>query len=195
MEKIDKNLTAYQLLPEFFNRIGIHGGTMLDYNQRMLKSGEQYNSLKYQSGLEALQYDLLYGKKYAYNGKTNLYPATKILMGIHDITIDKAYTFDNKVHLYGDNFTKWSYVYVNGKKVDTHYESGQVLTFSKDDIEDGDSIVVSHVGSGEDVLRTSNKITYSDPEVLRTKPQDDDPNTPKLDQPDDSEPNRGTVEN
>ena len=196
MEKQDETLTAYQLLPAFFNRLGIHGGTMLDYNQRMLMNGEQYNSLKYQSGLEALQYDLLYGKKYAYNGDQNLYPATKILMGIHDIKINKAYSYDKKVHLFGDNFTKWSYVYVNGKKVDTHYESGQVLTFSKDDIEDGDTIYVSHVGSGEDVLRTSNKITYSDPEILRTKkPDEDDSNEPKLDQPDDSEPNQGTVEN
>jgi phosphoglycerol transferase MdoB-like AlkP superfamily enzyme len=194
MEKADKDLTAYQLLPEYFNRLGIHGGTMLDYNQRMLKEGESYNSLKYQSGLEALQYDLLYGKHYAYNQK-EMYPATNILMGVHDIKINKAYTFDKKVHLYGDNFTKWSYAYVNGKKVSTHYESGQVLTFDAEDIEDGDTIEVCHVGSGEDVLRKSNKIVYNDPEMVRQRSIEENNEEVKLDQPDDSEPNQSTVEN
>ncbi|MCR4782874.1 MAG: sulfatase-like hydrolase/transferase [Lachnospiraceae bacterium] len=194
MEKQDKDLTAYQLLPEYFNRLGIHGGTMLDYNQRMLKEGEKYNSLKYQSGLQTLQYDLLYGKHYATNQK-ELYPATNILMGIHDIKINNIYTFDKKVHLYGDNFTKWSYAYVNEKKVPTHYESGQVLTFNSSEIEDGDTIEVCQVASGEDILRKSNKVVYSDPEVLRQKNQAEGSEEVKLDQPDDSEPNETTVEN
>ena len=69
-------------------------------------------------GLELLQYDLLYGKRYAYNG-VDLYPATDLEMGVKDVVIDRAYYFNNRLYIYGDNFTKWSDIYVNGEKIST----------------------------------------------------------------------------
>ena len=200
MKKEDKELAAYQLIPEYMNRLGIHGGTMIDYNQRMLDAKEPYNSFRYENGLESLQYDLLYGKHYAYNGKACKYPATDIQMGIKDITISKMYGYNGKLHIFGDGFTKWSYAYVNGEKVDTSYKSGQELAIKLKDLKDGDLIQVSQVGSGSDILRSSNTMSYSDPAVDHSGDQNknkgSDPSVdPALVQPDDSILNQPTIEN
>ena len=40
----------------------------------------------YQDGLDLLQYDILYGKRYCYNG-TDLYPASDLVMGIDKVDI------------------------------------------------------------------------------------------------------------
>jgi hypothetical protein len=46
------------------------------------------NSVTYLSGLEDLQYDILYGDRYCYNG-VDAYPATDIVMGIDEVVVDK----------------------------------------------------------------------------------------------------------
>jgi hypothetical protein len=162
MEKEDKDLTSYQLLAEYTNRLGIHGGTIMNYNQEMLNEGVEAGSDEYMDGLELLQYDLLYGDRYAYGG-VDLYPASDLVMGVKDITISGAYLYNGKLHIYGDNFTKWSRVYINGEKVSTTYESGQVLTIDADDIENGDTIVVNQLGSSNTIFRSSNEYTFYDP--------------------------------
>ena len=86
-------------------------------------------------------------------------------MGLADIKIDRVYTYDNRVHLFGENFTRWSKVFVNGKQVSTKYKSGQHLSISVDDVRQGDKIQVSQMGSGDDKLRSSNTVTYSAPTV------------------------------
>jgi hypothetical protein len=113
--------------------------------------------------LEMLQYDLLYGKRYAYGDKADESSASEIEMGINDVTVDACYLFGDKVHIYGDNFSKWSKVYVNGEKVSTTYESGQVLTIPKSVIESGDTLTVCQVGSSSTVFRESNTVTFIDP--------------------------------
>jgi hypothetical protein len=155
MPKEDKDLTSYQLVAEYFDRLGIHQGTMTNYNQAMMKKNTKAGTHVYMNDLEMLQYDLLYGKRYAYNGK-DLYPATNLEMGIADVVINRAYAFNNNLHIYGENFTNWSSVYVNGSKVDTTYHSGQCLSISLDDIKNGDTITVCQLGSSNTIFRQSN---------------------------------------
>ena len=164
MEKKDADRTSYNLVADMLGRLGVHGGTMMNYQQKMIENGTKPGSLAYMRGLKTLQYDLLYGKRYAYNGK-DPYPATNIEMGLADIKIDRVYTYDNRVHLFGENFTRWSKVFVNGKQVSTKYKSGQHLSISVDDVRQGDKIQVSQMGSGDDKLRSSNTVTYSAPTV------------------------------
>lgn len=164
MKKEDMNLASYNIVADMLGRLGVHGGTVMNYHQKMLQNGVPYGSMRYMRGLKMLQYDLLYGKRYAYNGK-NPYPATNIKMGISDVKIDRVYTYDNRVHLFGENFTRWSRIFVNGKQVSTKYKSGQHLSLSVDDVRQGDKIQVNQMGSGDDVLRSSNKVTYSAPAV------------------------------
>lgn len=164
LEKADKDLTSYQLVADQLGRIGMHSGTMLQFNQEMIKENITPGSLDYTNRLNMLQYDLLYGKRYAYQG-VNLYPSSDLVMGIKDITVNQAYSFNGKVHIYGSNFTKWCKVYVNGEQVDTNYISGECLTINDSDIKDQDTIVVSQVGSNSTVFRSSNKFTYSKTEA------------------------------
>ena len=162
MEKDDMDLTTYQLVSEYLDRLGIHGGTMVDYNQYQTNAGVDASSDEYLEDLEMLQYDLLYGERYAYD-QGDPYPSSDLIMGINDVVIDAAYLYGDKLHIYGDNFTKWSKVYVNGEKVTTSYESGQVLTISADSIENGDTICVCQVGSSSTIFRSSNDYMFYDP--------------------------------
>lgn len=162
MEKKDQDLTSYQLVAEYLDRLGIHEGTMTNYHQSKMAEGIKAGSLSYMKDLKELQYDLLYGERYAYGGEDK-YPASDLVMGVKDIVIDRAYYFNGKLHIYGQNFTKWSKVYVNGEKVSTEYQSGQHLTVKASVVEDGDTITVCQVGSSDTIFRESNPFTVVDP--------------------------------
>ena len=159
MKKEDADLTSYQLASIYLDRLGIHDGTMVDYNQHQTSKGVAARSSEYMRGLGLLQYDLLYGKRYAYGGE-DFYPASDIIMGSEPVQLDSAYRFDGAVHLYGDHFSKWSRVYVNGERVRSVYRSGQCLEIEENLIQPGDKVVVNQVGSSNTVFRSSNVLKY-----------------------------------
>jgi len=155
MAKQDANVTAYQLLANVTNQVGIHEGTMFRYTQSNI------NSPTYMDGLDNLQYDILYGDRYIYNGEDK-YPATNLKFGIDSVTATDFWTTDtNQVCVSGTNFTPSSVVYVNDKEISTTYVSNSLLMFPKDSIQNGDSFVVNQVGSGN-IYLSSNSLTYSD---------------------------------
>ena len=160
LKKQDADLYAYQLMASITNSVGIHEGTILSYHQT------QSDSMTYQDGLENLQYDVLYGDRYCYDGQDK-YPASDIVMGIDAVIVNSANNSigDSEVIIRGKNFTKWSRVYVNGEKVSTIFSSANCLVISKDDIEDGDTVKVCQLGSNDTIFRSSNEITYVDPDV------------------------------
>lgn len=164
LEKQDADLYAYQLMASITNSVGIHEGTILNYHQT------QMNSSDYFDGLENLQYDILYGDRYCYNGEDK-YPATDIVMGIDPVTVDSATNSigDSEVIIRGSNFTKWSKVFVNGSKVNTIFSGPNCLIISKDAISDGDTLQVNQMGSNNTVFRSSNTLTYSDSDVVDTQ--------------------------
>lgn len=164
LEKKDADLYAYQLMANITNSVGIHEGTILNYHQT------QMNSADYQDGLENLQYDILYGDRYCYNGKDK-YPATDIVMGIDPVTVDNATNSigNSEVIICGTHFTKWSKVFVNETKVNTIFSGPGCLIINKDDISDGDTIQVCQMGSNNTVFRESNTFVYSDPDVISTE--------------------------
>lgn len=164
MEKKDQDLTAYQLVSTYFDRLGIHGGTIVDYNQTMTERGISGKSQEYLKNLQILQYDLLYGKRYAYHG-VDMYPASDLVMGILPVKIDRIYDYDDRLHIYGENFTPWSKVYVNGEKVNTTYESGQVLSINADGVTGGSTIVVNQLGSNNTIFRSSNEFQLKLPQT------------------------------
>ena len=175
MEKQDEDMTSYQLVSMYLDRLGIHGGTIMDYHQKRTEEGISAKSNSYMTGLELLQYDVLYGKRFAYGGG-DLFPASDIVMGVGDVTIDRIYPFAGRLHIYGDNFTNWSRVYVNGEKVSTSYESGQCLTIDTAAVKgDGDIITVNQNGSNSTIFRSSNAYTYYDPYYVPPEPEDESP--------------------
>lgn len=157
MAKEDADLTSYQLLAHLTDQLGIHEGNIFRFHQ------SQSQSKTYLKDLELLQYDLLYGKRYLYHGE-NLYPATNMIMGIDETSILRTwFSADGKLMIYGENFTPWSKVFVNGDKVPTTYVSGNYVKISADKLKDGDVLVVNQMGSSNTIFRSSNEYIYSAP--------------------------------
>lgn len=162
LSKEDADLTAYQLLANVTAQANIHEGTIFTYHQT------QTGTDTYLSRLENLQYDLLYGKRYAYGGE-DLYPASDLMMDVEDVTITNLHkdTSTHNLVVYGSNFTKNTKIFVNGEKVATSFLSPRIIRTSLDNVSDGDVITVNVLGSKSILLRAgANERIYDDPDVV-----------------------------
>lgn len=184
MAKQDADITAYQLLANVTNQAGIHEGTMFTYTQDQMNQG-LLGTDSYLAGLENLQYDILYGDRYCYDGEDK-YPATDLVMGIDEVTADRTWINDSgDICIAGTHFTPWSKVFVNGEKVSTSFVASTLLRISAEDIENGDTIVVNQMGSSNTIFRSSNELIYIDPnaeegdteETTETETEDTSANT------------------
>ena len=126
LTKKDENLASYQIAAEVLDRVGIHEGTIMKYHQA------RRNTKNYQVDLETLQYDVLYGQRYAYGGE-NPFERTKMRMGLYDVTLDSIRLVsdtDWTYYIQGTNFTPSSQVKLNGEWYDTAYVSPNMLVIS-----------------------------------------------------------------
>ncbi|MBR2258394.1 MAG: LTA synthase family protein [Blautia sp.] len=138
MKKEDVNLASYQLAAEVLNRLDIHEGTILRYHQA------RKNTKNYQVDLEMLQYDILYGKKYSYDGSSP-YKKVKMRLGLYDVVLDSIQLIsesDNTYYVRGSNFTPSCQVQINGEWYDTVYISTTVLLIRNKALDDFDRISV-----------------------------------------------------
>lgn len=161
LEQEDCDLYAYQLMSDILDTVGIHEGTLVGYHQTQSDNADFQT---YTSGIEQLQYDILYGERHCYDG-IDKYPASEIVMGIDDVIIhDISLSEDGtKYVLTGEGFTKWSRVYVNGQKVSTSYISGNELSIEASLLENGALIVVNQLGSSSTIFRSSNEVIFNAP--------------------------------
>ncbi|MEG0961960.1 MAG: LTA synthase family protein [Lachnospiraceae bacterium] len=180
MEKKDQELSSYQLLASITDQLGIHEGTMFKFHQ----SSDYQITPDTSKNMELLQYDVLYGNRYAYQGM-DLYPASNLIMGVEDVVINNFIGDNEILNVIGTNFTPWSKVFVNGTKVPTTYVSGSQLKIAINSLEEGlNSIVVNQMGSSGSIFRSSNEVTYDKPIVeapddMSVQPDNDtaDPNS------------------
>ena len=138
LKKKDENLAAYQMAAEVMDRAGIHEGTVFRYHQA------RRNTRNYQVDLETLQYDVLYGKQYSYDGE-DPFQRTKMRMGLYDVTLDSMETVSTADYTYrlkGTNFTPSSQVKLNGDWYDTVYVNPTTLIISGTEINDFDRLSV-----------------------------------------------------
>ena len=161
LQKDDKNIPAYQLMSEVLNRLDIHSGTVFNYHQ------QRKGTKNYLSDLELLQYDILYGKQYVYNGKA---PITEghMVMGIRNVSLSSIVPqLNSGYRLYGENFTKYSRVYVNGEKQKSSFLNNTRINLSETELKDGDVIQVGQVGSSDTIFRMSDKYTYQNGQLVK----------------------------
>ncbi|MCI8485145.1 MAG: sulfatase-like hydrolase/transferase [Lachnospiraceae bacterium] len=171
MEKLDQDLTSYQLLAAITDQANIHEGTMLSFHQ----SNQYQITEDYFKDMELLQYDTLYGKRYAYHGE-DLYPASDLQMGVQDVTADRIEELEDGLHIYGNNFTRWSKVFVNGTKVSTSFISDTELKIAISNLTEGsNNLVVNQMGSSDTIFRSSNEIVYLKPAVEQAGPVEETP--------------------
>jgi hypothetical protein len=168
MEKEDSDLYAYTLMSDLLDKVGIHEGTLVTYHQTQSDNEDQ---TAYLNGIELLQYDILYGKRYCYNGVFDKYPAADLVMGVDEVIIsDITLSEDEERYIItGEGFTKWSKVFVNGDKIGTTYISGNQLSIKVDKVDEGDTIVVQQMGSSNTVFRVSNEWIFSTPISTETE--------------------------
>ncbi|MGI6012302.1 MAG: sulfatase-like hydrolase/transferase [Ruminococcus sp.] len=167
LEKKDVNLAAYQMAAEVLDRIGIHDGTVITYHQ------SRKGTKNYQVDLEALQYDILYGDQYVYQGQ-DPFMQTDLQLGAVPITftgIDEM--SDGTYYIRGANFTASSKLEINKELVeDTIYISPTLLMVRDVTLEDGDSLTVAQQSNSSThrVLSRTDAITYEAPAAEQESP-------------------------
>lgn len=162
LEKEDRNLPTYQLMAEIFDRLDIHSGTIFNYHQTRRQTNH------YLSDLELLQYDMLYGKNYVYGGKENAPTVDgNFQMGILDVTLTGNIEQHKNVYvIFGENMTKNSKIYVNGNKEKTKFYNDARIALQNVELKEGDTIVVSQVGSSNRIFRSSLEYVYSNGKLV-----------------------------
>lgn len=158
LRKFDRDMTSYQLLADVTEELGIRSGTMFTFHQNRRNYG---GNAEYQKDMELLQYDILYGDHYVYGGG-DPYPATELVMGTQDIVVDRVMEADLYYYIKGENFTRWSKVYIDDSKVSTTFLSSQLVRIKKEALKEGShTVVVNQVGSSDTIFRSSNTFYYT----------------------------------
>ena len=141
-------MNAYQLSSSVLNRLNITNGFLTKFHEKNI------NNENYKAELEMLEHDMLYGNKEVYNG-INPYAPTDMKMGVEDVSINSASKIENSIYLIGNNFTKSSNIFVNGKKQNTKFIDENLLIAESIDANEGYLISVSQVAEDGTVLGTT----------------------------------------
>ncbi|QIB56854.1 LTA synthase family protein [Blautia producta] len=159
LEKKDANVAAYQMAAEVMDRVGIHEGNILRFHQA------RRQTKNYQVDLETLQYDILYGKQYVYDGE-NPFARTEMHLGVKDAVLEKIEKIsDGRYYITGENFTQSAYVEVNGELLDATYISPTTLLLTDVELKDGDEVDVAirSNSSTRKVLTRTDSMIYKVP--------------------------------
>lgn len=170
LEKEDRNIPSYQIMADVFERIGIHSGTVFNYHQQRAETKD------YLKDLELLQYDILYGEQYVYDGEP---PITEghMRMGVKDVTLTNIVAQpgeENSFSLYGENLTKNSKIYVNDEQQDSKFLNNTHVIVSDCALKDGDVIKVIQMGSSSTVFATSQKYIYQNGTITLAPEEEQD---------------------
>ncbi|MBE6041686.1 MAG: LTA synthase family protein [Clostridiales bacterium] len=151
LEKKDRNIHSYQSGAIMLSRAGMgHEGIMFDYQQTTSPKKKYYLN-----EMEALAYDMLYGKKYVYGGE-NPYSPADMKMGHKDITIKEIVKIGDRYYIRGKNFTERSIISIDGKQLSTLYLSPTLLALNEEiDTEDIEKLQVSQVDKSEEEILTT----------------------------------------
>lgn len=115
LKEKDQDLKAYELYPEVLDQIGIHTGVITQFHQQADRSSDTY-----QTDLKALEYDLLYGENYIYDGEVP-FTASNLQMGTNPLKLADVYQKDGQYIVRGDNFTPYCRVYFDGKELESQW--------------------------------------------------------------------------
>lgn len=138
IEKEDKDIEAYQLGSNIFDKIGMHSGIMTRFHQYY----EAQKSKKgYISNMKLLEYDMLYGNRYILN-KQNPFKVTDMQMGTYPMTISNVEKEeDGTITVTGGEYTEYTAIYINGKRVDTEFISPEKVKCEYD-LQYGDEVQI-----------------------------------------------------
>lgn len=181
LEKVDKDIMAYQMAAYVFDMFDIHEGTIFKYHQDNWDDKDG----TYKSKLHLLMYDMLYGEKYVYNGEKP-FDKTKILYGVNEVVINKV-TYnaedvnvdsnedkedgsiidsiidegESYIYIEGENFNEFSHVFIDGEEYDADLISSTLLKVEIDeDLISGTELHIEQINSAGKTLRKSEMFVY-----------------------------------
>lgn len=151
LTKKDRDIASYQSGAILLRDAGLsHEGILFDYQQTTKEDDPSY--LK---DMEALAYDMLYGKNYAFGGTAPFAPA-EMKMGHKDISIEGIRKIGDRYYISGKNFTERSIISLEGKQLSTVYLSPTLLALTESvDPEDINKLEVSQVDKSEEEILTT----------------------------------------
>ena len=125
LKKQNKNVETYQLGAHILNQLNIHEGLFTQIHQT------EVNNPNYETIMHLLQFDVLYGEKYAYSQMSSYIPS-KLQIGFRTQQLAQARIFHEKMIVTGHNFTRYSQIMVDGALVETQYISQSMLVTSSE---------------------------------------------------------------
>ncbi len=146
LEKQDRDLQAYQLGAELLGRLDLSGSVVTKLHQRYRENPN------YETALELLEYDLLYGEEY---GGPSPAP-TELQMGLTPVEIHYALDTEDGLLVLGEGFTSFSKVQVDGRKKETRFVNQYALLLPDWHPEDLCTLTVEMSGMDRLVLSVSN---------------------------------------
>ena len=153
------DIETYQVLPRLLGALGIKTGVINSYHQTHINDEEE----EYLSGLQNLEYDLLYGSRAAL-GEQGAYETKDMKFGIKDVAISeikpRELNGEKFVYVYGENFTAWSMININGEYYKTEILTPTMIRTRYDDLLPQDEIFVAQVGDDKYQLSQSESFIY-----------------------------------
>ena len=152
LPKEDRNIHSYESGAILLEDAGLdHEGIIFDYQQ----SNDPDDDATYLSDQEALAYDMLYGKHYAYGG-SEPYERVDMKMGHKSISIKDLVKIGDRYYIRGENFTERSIISMDGKQLSTVYLSPTLLALNEEiDPDDIDKLEVSQVDKSKETILTT----------------------------------------
>ena len=159
----DRDIQSYQLSARVLQVLGIEEGIMPQYHMY------RWEDEDYLESMQLLMYDMLYGDMAVYEGE-NPYDPTEMQMGLEPIRIRDVYRTEvlaaeeePVLYLYGQNFTEWSVIAIDGKAVETLFLNDRLLAATElPESEDGVyRITVRQQGKDEIILSETEVTEYN----------------------------------
>lgn len=116
----NKNLEAYEMSSYVLDLLNINVGIMPTFHKS--EQGKE----DYENNLELLEYDIIYGNKYAYDGADYI-DRPKMKLGLNDIKISSVNQENGEVIVKGENFTEKSQIIISGKLISTEFVDSNTL--------------------------------------------------------------------
>jgi phosphoglycerol transferase MdoB-like AlkP superfamily enzyme len=152
LPKKDRDIHSYESGAILLEDAGLaHEGIIFDYQQQ----NDPEDDSTYLDDQEALAYDMLYGKQYAYGGKEP-YEPVDMKMGHKTIKIKDLIKIGDRYYIRGNNFTERSIISIDGKQLSTVYLSPTLLALNETiDPEDIGKLEVSQVDKSKETILTT----------------------------------------
>jgi hypothetical protein len=178
----DEDLETFQIYPRILENLGIDEGVINKFH-RVYK-----NDVNYLQSLKTLEYDILYGDKYVYNGE-NPYVPTDMQLGTYPISINGMEEIEppelfsptvpddsgkpekepelveeedgyQYYRVTGNYFSPFSYVFINDVRCETEFVDEHTLIIRTANVQNLDSVTVKQIWKKKSVVSVSDEYIY-----------------------------------